>query len=321
MYDQYLYPMFRDLGFDGVIQKKRFANAVLYRQDMFKLVHVNERSRVLLATLQLLRNSGAVNEMMENEQQQQQPSTFVTVANVHLEGDPAKPNERFNQMKSLLNEMQKNRKFTQESSATEQNIIICGDFNCSSDRCAIHDQLLKNGKMEKNMVDEGCLQFLLRKQLMRKQQQQEQEQEQQLQQSSDNDDETQSEHDVEDQEDEQITATSRYTKQDFVHPYRFKSAYQELHGAEPEFTFYVQGMKKDTLDYVYYSTNNGCAEAEEADAQEQQRSSARLVPISAEDPLKERGSFIETYLPNETNPSDHLPLVVTFQVMAANEKK
>ena len=158
-------------------------------------------------------------------------SETIVVANVHLEGNPLKPAERFNQMKSLLLQIQK-----QESSASEQQIIICGDFNCNHED-GIY-KMMSTGSLSSSEIHPA--------------------------------------------------AKIPYTKQNYTHPYKFKSAYFSKYGREPEVTFVKSGMNPNVLDFVWMTDN--------------------LEILAVEQLTLTK----EELLPTSEHPSDHLPLQVTF---------
>ena len=113
-YESHYSPFMTSLGYKGITmngKNKPVGNAIFYKDNLFTLQSSNERSRALIANLKVTSD--------EN-------SKTLIVANVHLEGNPMKPAERFNQMKSLLSQIQK-----QETTVADQQIIICGDFNCN----------------------------------------------------------------------------------------------------------------------------------------------------------------------------------------------
>ncbi|CEM21147.1 unnamed protein product [Vitrella brassicaformis CCMP3155] len=139
-YDDEIAPFFEDNGYVGILQgngknRKRFptANAVFYKPDRVEVLDVTSRSRAMLLALRL-KTAG--------------DGPLVLLANVHLEGDPAKSKERFQQCRSLIKQMHPLvGKLQPTLSESEASIIITGDFN-SSPSSALFG-LLRNGIMQK----------------------------------------------------------------------------------------------------------------------------------------------------------------------------
>ena len=124
-------PFMRGLGYVGVIQdhKKRSAeqlvgNATFFRST-YALKWTDHRSRVLAIGLEV-------------------DGRALAIANVHLEGHPDLHDMRFNQVKSLIKQLQK-----QKPSAA----IITGDFN-NEVRYSLRDVLI-GGSIEAGAMDEG----------------------------------------------------------------------------------------------------------------------------------------------------------------------
>jgi len=89
--------------------------STFYRRDQFELIWHMARTRVVLAELQW-RHTGL----------------HVFVINVHLSGGNDKDTERANQVKSAWKYLEKRRK-------NGEPVLLCGDFNCSTDGSDEHD--------------------------------------------------------------------------------------------------------------------------------------------------------------------------------------
>lgn len=142
-YEEDLLPFFNRLGYKGTMQRKWIGNAVFYRENMFQLHSIVERSRTIIVTLL---NKGKAGQRSSTEEE-----SLLTVANVHLEGDPYRPQEKFFQIRSLFKYLQRNIEKTGEKSVMDQHVVICGDFNCSDD-CGIY-KLLTTGKLTQEDKD------------------------------------------------------------------------------------------------------------------------------------------------------------------------
>lgn len=81
-----------------------------------------------------------------------------------------------------------------------------------------------------------------------------------------------------------------YTKTDYQQPYELQSAYAAMHkGQEPLYTFNVENMRQNALDFVFYShLTMVCKQAE--------------------------CSVLNEFLPSEKHGSDHLPVVAHFEI-------
>jgi mRNA deadenylase 3'-5' endonuclease subunit Ccr4 len=87
-----------------------------------------------------------------------------------------------------------------------------------------------------------------------------------------------------------------YTKADFKIASPMKSAYFEKFGREPEWTVTVQDHNfVDTLDFIFYSPQ-------------------KIELVNCEEV---RSSKMSKIMPNDVNPSDHLPVVAEFKVLVS----
>jgi len=111
---------------------QKTANATLFKKD-YSLQWSDHRSRALITGLK-----GA------------QHGQVVIIANMHLEGNPRKPEQRFFQIRSLLKQI-KTWCTNQKQAIATTNVVICGDFN--EDNTGSVSQLLSNGKLDKEFID------------------------------------------------------------------------------------------------------------------------------------------------------------------------
>eukprot|EP00033_Pygsuia_biforma_P002459 GCRY01002727.1.p1 GENE.GCRY01002727.1~~GCRY01002727.1.p1 ORF type:complete len:323 (+),score=40.29 GCRY01002727.1:144-1112(+) len=105
--------------------------ATFFRQSEFECVWESHRSRALIVALK-----------------HRATEKLIYIVNSHLEGNPKKPEERVNQLRSVLQVVisRFQQKFPGE-------VIVCGDFNCQMNSCPVH--LLLNGSVSKGMMEEG----------------------------------------------------------------------------------------------------------------------------------------------------------------------
>ncbi|PRP87143.1 hypothetical protein PROFUN_01405 [Planoprotostelium fungivorum] len=116
------------LGYDGVMQSKVHynGNAVFFDRKKFKLRFSNSRSRALLVGLETVENN-----------------RLIIVSSLHLSGHPDATDKRFSEMKSLLDQIQKELKKCKKGER-ETPLFIVGDLNCST-QSGIHTMLVEGG--------------------------------------------------------------------------------------------------------------------------------------------------------------------------------
>eukprot|EP01117_Protostelium_nocturnum_P011333 TRINITY_DN4112_c1_g2_i1.p1 TRINITY_DN4112_c1_g2~~TRINITY_DN4112_c1_g2_i1.p1 ORF type:complete len:305 (+),score=92.34 TRINITY_DN4112_c1_g2_i1:247-1161(+) len=129
-------PFMTSKGFKGLLQKdfSFIGCATFYREDKFELVSFNSRSRATIAVLKT----------------KEEDPKYLAIGNVHFSSDHNnKVDDRFNQMRSLIQEIQKDlRKINKLGKAS---VLICGDFNCV-ETGGIH-KVAYEGKLEKGYED------------------------------------------------------------------------------------------------------------------------------------------------------------------------
>ena len=242
---------FKELGYSGIMQeKKTIGNAIFYRDSKFKLRFTNSRSRVLLAAFTPLNSS-------EQEHEKNDTVAPLYICNAHLDGNPQKPHERFNQIKSLFAQLKKEE--TQGNFSIKE-AIICGDFNCDH-KSGIYE-LLTSGALSKDFRNP-------------------------------------------------VTHDLPYTKEDFEIEantgisLEFKSAYASLNNSsEPEFTFAAPNMRRDPLDFIFFTP-------------------ATLKVLAVSDPMLmiNKNQVENEGIPNDLIPSDHLPMAAVFEFVAQEKQQ
>ncbi|EFN59287.1 hypothetical protein CHLNCDRAFT_137627 [Chlorella variabilis] len=133
------------LGYTAVVQARAAATgsdfmlALFYRQGKLRLAWSKERSRVLLAALEVVEPGPAEGQV-------------VWLANVHLEGSPYRPNDRISQLKHALQRLEGH--IGSKDAAEAADVIICGDFNSLDQDSPCW--LLRRGRLERNHTDACC---------------------------------------------------------------------------------------------------------------------------------------------------------------------
>jgi len=125
------------LGYKGIMQKSSHihGNAIFFDSAKFDLEFTNSRSRALIIGLRPKLDEGDV----------------IAVASVHLQGHPDDTATRFNQIKSLLDQIKKDLKVKDDESGSASRVFITGDFNCNI-HSGIHT-LLTQGNLPADFVD------------------------------------------------------------------------------------------------------------------------------------------------------------------------
>lgn len=146
-FDSDFEPFFRSIGFQGVMQnsKKRATghptgNATFYRTSKFSLDWEDHRSRALIVGLRPINTEGEGTSNVSIEKQDSSSShddasgqvaatkminRRVYVANVHLEGHYTCHDKRFEQLQSLIKQLEKQGVGKDDQASC----VICGDFN------------------------------------------------------------------------------------------------------------------------------------------------------------------------------------------------
>ena len=140
---------------------------ILFKRDKFKLISTDFRTKATVALLQFIdpENKQDIdikktnNDQIENESQPKNKKKknkkpklildnnqqFIWICNVHLEGDPAKPDVRFNQIKKILNSIT-NKTKESKLDINKVHVIFTGDFNAGKGE--VIDTLLLNGYLK-----------------------------------------------------------------------------------------------------------------------------------------------------------------------------
>jgi mRNA deadenylase 3'-5' endonuclease subunit Ccr4 len=93
-----------------------------------------------------------------------------------------------------------------------------------------------------------------------------------------------------------------YTTEAFKHYIKLQSAYATANGGvEPEFTFLTDDGYAATLDFIWYGSLLGNDIV------------VKSIGRAFED--NERDKLKKYYLPSESDPSDHLPIIGQFQIL------